>query len=142
MDGDLILLHQMRDALIQLLGHATRPFHHGVNIRAYVGGGQAIVARMLHIMINLRRAQQRLGRDAPPIEANPAETFALNNGGFEAELHSADGGNITTGAGTKDDEIIIRHFGFSLKPLPLRERVGCVWTVHLYRYISFIQSKR
>jgi hypothetical protein len=34
-------------------------------------------------------------------------------------LHGADGGNITTGTGTEDDEIIIRHFGFSLKPSPL-----------------------
>ena len=56
MNGDLVLLHQMRDALVQLLGNATRPLHHCVNIRAYIGSSQAIVARMLHIMIDLGRA--------------------------------------------------------------------------------------
>ena len=82
MDGDLVLFHQMRDALVQLLGNATRPLHHCVNIRAYIRSSQAIVARMLHIMIDLGRPQQCLGRDAAPVEANPAEIFAFDNRDF------------------------------------------------------------
>ncbi len=103
MDGDLVLLHQMRDALIQLLGNPTRPLHHRVDIRADIRRRQAIIARMLHIMIDFGRTQQRLGRDAAPVEANAAEIFALNNRDLQPKLRCTDGGNIATGATAEDD---------------------------------------
>jgi hypothetical protein len=58
---------------------------------------------MIQIMLDLRRAQQRLGRDAPPVEADTAEIFALNNRDFQPKLRGTDGGNIATGARTEDD---------------------------------------
>ena len=124
MDGDLVLLHQMRDALIELLGYTARALHHRVNIRADIGRRQPIIARMLHIMIDFRRTQQRLGRDAAPVEADAAQIFALNNRGFQPELRGADGGNIATGAGTEDDEVVVQTFDALSIPSPLAGEGG------------------
>ena len=109
MNGDLVLFHQMRDALVQLLGNATRPLHNGVNIRAYTRSSQAVIAGMLHIVIDLRRPQQCLGRNASPVEANPAKIFTFDNRDFQPKLRCANCGNISTRARAEDDQIIISH---------------------------------
>jgi hypothetical protein len=41
---------------------------------------------VLHGVENLGRAQQRLGRDAAPVEADAAEMLALDDCRLEAEL--------------------------------------------------------
>ena len=111
MDGDLVLLHQMCDALIELLRNAARAFDHRIDIRADIRRSQPIGPCMLHIVIDFRRAQQRLGRNAAPIEADAAEIFTLYNCGFKAELGCTDCGNIATGAGTEDDKVVVvSHF--------------------------------
>ena len=54
-------------------------------------------------LIELGGAQQRLGRDAAPIEADAAELLALDDRGLQAELRRADRGDIAAGAGADDD---------------------------------------
>ena len=83
MDVDLILLHQMGDALVELARHTTRTFDNGIQIGGDLFRFQAIIARMLHIMIDFRRTQQRFGRNTAPVEADAAQVFALNDGGFQ-----------------------------------------------------------
>jgi hypothetical protein len=109
MDGNLVFLHQMRDALIKLLGHAARAFDDGIDISSDIVGGEAVILGMLHVMIDFGRTQQRLGGDAPPVKANPAESLALDNRNLQAKLRRADGGNVTAGSGTEDDEVVVRH---------------------------------
>ena len=58
------------------------------------------------VMKNLRRAQQRLGRDAAPVKADAAEMFALDERGLQAELRRADGGDIAAGSAADDDDIV------------------------------------
>jgi hypothetical protein len=96
----------MANALIKLLGHPARAFHHRVNVGSDILSGEAVILGMLHIVENLRRAQQRLGRDAAPVEANPAEVFTLDNGDFQAKLRGTDRRDISAGSGAEDDEVI------------------------------------
>ena len=68
-------------------------------------GRQPVVLGVLHIVIDLGRAQQRLGRDAAPVQADAAEMIALDDGGLEAELRRADRGDIAAGTGADDEKV-------------------------------------
>ena len=78
--------------------------------------GQAIVLGVLHLVKHFGRTQQRLGRDAAPVEADAAQILALDDRGLQAELRRADGSDIAAGAGTEDDEIVwVGHAGNSFR---------------------------
>jgi len=54
----------------------------------------------------LRRAQQRLGRDASPVVADAAEIGLLDDSGLEAKLRRADRGDVAAGARADDDDVV------------------------------------
>ncbi len=56
-------------------------------------------------MEDFRRAQQRLGRDATPVQANAAQVIALDDRSLEAKLRRADGGDVTAGTGADDQYV-------------------------------------
>src|SRR5688572_11162417 len=56
-------------------------------------------------MEDFRRAQQRLGRDATPVQADAAEVRALDDRGPESELRRTDGSDVAAGAGADDDDV-------------------------------------
>jgi len=85
---------------------AARPLHHRCYVRRDIVGGEAIILGMLHIMVDFGGAQQRLGRDTAPVEADAAQQFALDDGDLQAKLRSPDRRDIAAGAGTEHDEII------------------------------------
>src|SRR6185437_10293052 len=64
-------------------------------------------------MEDFSRTQQRLGRNAAPIETDAPEIVAFDDSRLESELGRANGGNIATGAGANDEDIerSIRHVG-------------------------------
>ena len=105
-DRDLVLLHQVRDALVELLGDraAARDDLGDVERRLVVA--EAVGVGVLHVVEHLGRAQQRLGRDAAPVEADAAEQLALDDRGLEPELRGADRGDIAAGPGAEDDEVV------------------------------------
>jgi hypothetical protein len=74
-------------------------------IVSHLAGRQPVILGVLQVVENFRRPQQRLGRNAAPVEADAAEIFALNNGGLESELRRADRGDITARARTDDDDV-------------------------------------
>src|SRR5690606_22929165 len=116
--GDLVLLHQVSDALVELLRHPARALHHCLKSGLYLLGNEAILLGVLHVVINLGRAQQRLGRDAPPVEADPAEQLALDDRGLEPELRRADRRDVAAGARSEDDDIVLfSHWNLRLIPL-------------------------
>mgnify|MGYP001793957483 CR=1 FL=1 len=45
-----------------------------------------------------RRLEQRLGRDAPAMEAGPADLVLIDKGDLQAELAGPEGGGIAAGA--------------------------------------------
>ena len=101
----LVLLHQEADAVVEPLRHRARALHHGGRIEAHLLGRQPVILGVLHVVENLGRAQQRLGRDAAPVEADAAEILALDDRGLEAELRRADGGDIAARSGADDDDV-------------------------------------
>jgi hypothetical protein len=103
--GDLVLLHQEADAVVEPLGDGARTLHHGRRIVGDLLRREPVILSVLQVVKNLRRAQQRLGRDAPPVEANAAEIIALDDRGLEAELRGADGGNVAARPGADDDDV-------------------------------------
>ena len=122
-DRDLVLLHQVRDALVELLGDRAAARDDLGDVERGLLVAEAVGVGVLHVVEHLGRAQQRLGRDAAPVEADAAEQLALDDRGLEAELRRADRGDIAAGPGAEDDEVVgVRHWTLRLAPLPLRER--------------------
>ena len=103
---DLVLLHQVRDALVELLGHAAAAGDDLGEVRLHLAGDQAEAVGVAHMVQHLARAEQRLGRDAAPVEADAAKVLALDDRGLEAELRGADRGDIAAGPGAEDDEVV------------------------------------
>ena len=102
---DLVLLHQVFDAGIEPRRDPARALDHLGDIEGDIVRRQAEIAGMLHQMVDLRGAQQRLGRDAAPVEADAAEMFALDQRRVQAELRRTDRRHITARPAADDDEI-------------------------------------
>src|SRR5690606_6839736 len=69
----------------------------------------------------------RLGRNAPPVEADAPQPLPLDDRDLEAQLRGANRAHIAAGPGAEDDEIELVSHGSNvlrLTPLPLREREG------------------
>ena len=61
-------------------------------------------------VINLRRAQQRLRRDAAPVKTDAAQILGLNHGHLQLELRRPNGSHVTARAAADYDKIeFIRH---------------------------------
>ena len=102
---DLVLLHQVLHAARELPGDAAAALDHLGEVEADVVGGEAIGIQRVQQVVDLARAQQRLGRDAAPVEADAAEVLALHQRGLHAELGGADRGDIAAGAAADHDEV-------------------------------------
>src|SRR5262249_58068219 len=81
---------------------------------------------MLHVMKDLGRAQQRLGGDATPVEADAAEIVALDDRGRKTKLRRADRGDVAAGPRANDDDVegSVSHAAFSCKGRRARRRVS------------------
>jgi hypothetical protein len=104
---DLVLLHQETDAAIHALRNAARALDDRLQIRRHLAVDlETVILRMLGIVKNLGRAQQRLGRNAAPVGADAGQMLALDNCGLEAKLRRPDRRNIAAGARTDDDDVV------------------------------------
>jgi len=104
-DGDLVLAQQIGDAIGELLGDRARSRDDLAGIEADVFCGEPEFIETMEQMINLRAAQQRLGRDAAPIEADAAELLALDERRLHAELRSPDRSNVAARPAAEDDQV-------------------------------------
>ena len=120
---DLVLLEQKTDAAIQLARHGARALDDSGRIEADLAiDGEAIVLGVVQVMEDFRRAQQRLGRNAAPVEADAAEMLALDDSGPEAELRRANGRDIAAWSAADDEDVVrVSHGGLAI-PLPSRRR--------------------
>src|SRR5262245_23968600 len=103
--GHLVLAHQEADTVVQPLGHRARARHHRLGVKGDVLGRKAIVLGVLHGVKDFGRTQQRLGRDAAPVETDAAEIGTLDDRGSKAELRRADRGHIAARSGADNDDI-------------------------------------
>ena len=106
--GDLVLLHQEVHALDDALGHRAAAGVRGAEVHRRVAGDPELVLLVGQDVRQLRVAQQGLGRDAADVEADTAPVLVLHDGDALAELGGADGGDVPTGAGTEDDDVVVR----------------------------------
>ena len=74
-------------------------------------------APFLPVLRDLQRVgvlEQRLGRDAAPVQAGAAERGrALDHGGLQAELRGTNGGDVTAGARANHDDVVFVGHRFS-----------------------------
>ena len=82
-------------------------------VEAQVVGLEAELLQVVHEVEDLGRAQQRLGRDAAPVEADAAQMLALDEAGLHPELGRTDGGDVAAGAPADDDEVELLGHGAS-----------------------------
>src|SRR3546814_16696985 len=104
MHRDLVLLHQVRDALVELLRDPAAALDHRVQIGADARRGEAVILGVLHIVKDFGRAQQRLGRNAAPVEADAAEIITLDDSGLADGWARADRGAIAAGTPDENDK--------------------------------------
>src|SRR5512132_4544399 len=122
-DGDLVLAHEEANTVVEPFRYRARALDHCGGIESHRFGRQPVVLGMLQIVEDLGRAQQRLGGNATPVEADAAEIIALDDRGGKTELRRADGGDVAAGTGADDDDVEggLSHAAFSpQRPLALR----------------------
>ena len=77
-----------------------------VGLRVGLAEADAPLGGVLRDLQRVRVLEQRLGRNAAPVEAGAAERrLALDDGGLQAELRGANGGDVPAGAGADDDDV-------------------------------------
>jgi hypothetical protein len=81
--GHLVLLQEVLYPAGELRRDATRALDDLGDVEADVLGREAIGVEVVQEVVDLRRAQQRLGRYAAPVEADAAQVLALD----ERDVH-------------------------------------------------------
>ena len=71
--------------------------------------GDAVLGHgVIRVVVQVRRVQQRLGRDASHVEAGTSEGAApLDAGHLEAELGALDGGDVSARTAADDDDVLL-----------------------------------
>ena len=111
-DGDLVLLHQEFDTADVLVDHEVaalgeRPVVEG---DAVVAGEPELGALLGHPMQQVGGLEQRLGRDAAPVQAGAAEPVALDEAHRQAKLRGANGAHVAHAA-AEDEQVEALLFG-------------------------------
>ena len=52
-------------------------------------------------------SEDGLGRDAPPVEADAPQRFALDDNSSEAQLRGSNGGDVAAGAGANNGQLVL-----------------------------------
>ena len=106
---DLVLLEQALDAARQLPHVLVLVGEHLAQVEADAGRVDAKLAHVvLGLVVEVRRVQQRLGRDAADVEAGAAERAALLDArDLHAHLAGLDGRDVAAGAATDDNEVLL-----------------------------------
>src|SRR5262249_43125774 len=101
-----VLAEQKADALADLVGDVAAALDDRREVGAHALDDHAELARAMRVLEDLGALEQRLGRDAAPVEADPAELRALDARGLEAELRAADRGDVAAGPRTDHDDVV------------------------------------
>src|SRR3954447_1706936 len=107
---DLVLLEQELDAAGQSLDDLVLAGLYLVHVEGN-GGLPEREAPFLPVLRDLERVrvlEQRLGRDAAPVQARAAEDGrAFDHGRLEADLRGADGGHVAARPRADDDNVVL-----------------------------------
>ena len=107
---DFVLLEEEPDAAVERAGHVARATDHlgPVELHVLRVHLKAHVRTVLEgLGVDAGRMEQRLGRDAAPVQADAAELGALDAGNLLAELRRADRADVAAGSAADHDEVIM-----------------------------------
>src|SRR5262249_47558437 len=100
---DLVLAEQEADALADLVGDVAAALDDRREIGAHALDDDTELAGALRVLEDLGALEQRLGRDAAPVETDPTELCALDACGLQLELRGADRGDVAAGSRADHD---------------------------------------
>ena len=78
--------------------------HHLREVEGHLGHHEAELVGAAHLAQQVGGRQERLGGDAAPVEAGPAELGALDQRGIRAELGGPQRGDVARGAPSQHDD--------------------------------------
>ena len=111
----VVFLQQEGHALGHGFGHAARARHDLFRVGAHLAReGEPVMLRRFAIGVDLCAFQQRLGRDAAPVEAYAARLGTLHECDLPSQLRSPDCGHIAARAASYDDDIVFHSSILSL----------------------------
>ncbi len=102
---DLVLLEEVRDAAVHLIGHGAAPLLRGAEIEGDLLGDDAVLLAVLHLVDQERAREQRLGGDAADVEADATELVDLDARHAQAELRRADRRHVATRSAADDRNV-------------------------------------
>src|SRR5271166_432437 len=113
--GNLVLLHEKAYAVVEALRYRARALYDRGRVVTDFLGRKPVILGMTHIVENLRRAQERFGGNAAPIETDAAQILALDDRGLEPQLGGSDSSDVASRPGADDDDVEARvsHRGLS-----------------------------
>ena len=106
---DAVALLQEGHAVAQLLGDGVLPLDDLGVVEGDVVGADAEGRAVFRLVVHVGGVEQRLGGDAPPVQAGAAQLRLLHQGGVQAVLAQADGALVAAGAAAHDDGIKFLH---------------------------------
>ncbi len=103
---DFVFLEQEFDPSAHLIGYGTRAAHDLFEIKGNLPATNAEFIGMQGRLISFRTLEQGFRRYATPIQAGAARAFHFQAKSFFAQLTGANGSGITSGATSKNNQIV------------------------------------
>ena len=107
--GDLVLLHQEVHTGDAALGHLAAAVEGDPVVEGRLAADAEGLGFLGEDVGEFGVAQQRFGRDAADVEADAAPVLGFDDRGVQAQLRGTDGRDISAGAGSEDDDVIVSH---------------------------------
>jgi hypothetical protein len=125
---DAVCLEERSDPAGELLDDLVLPDLHGRRVDSDAVHLNADLGSRCRLFVEVRHRNQRLGRNAAPIEANAAHFRLFDAHGFLAELRQPDSANVTAWTPSEDDRVVgmFRHGSTSLLLPPNRRAYDSV----------------
>src|SRR3546814_20167295 len=105
--GHLVLLQEMADTAVELIRDVAAALHHLAEVEGCPLDREPEQLGVLDVVIDLGGAQQRLRRNAAPIEADAAEMLRFDHRRLHAELSGADRCDIAAGSTAEDRKSVV-----------------------------------
>ena len=107
--GDLVLLHQEVHTGDAAVGDLAAAVEGDPVVERRLAADAELLGFLGEDVRQFGVAQQRLGRDAADVEAYPAPVLGFDDCGVQSELGGANGRDVSAGAGSENDDVIVGH---------------------------------
>ncbi len=108
-ERDVAALDEALQALVEAADDTVAVLVDLGHVDALEGGPHAERVALLGAVGDLGGVEQRLGRDAPAVQAGAAELVLVDEDHGHAELRRAQGAGVAAAAATEDDQVCLGH---------------------------------